>query len=175
MSWDPFDEEPEEPAHFDVAQVCLNGHVVTPASQRSPERQQRRCVKCGEATITACPECKAEIRGYYYVPGVIDLTGGYSLPSFCHDCGKAYPWTSRRLEAAKAYAQELNALTPEERVQLAVSLDELVKDTPMAQVAAGRFKRLAAKAGKEASGFFRDILVDVFSETVKKAIWGPGA
>ena len=55
-----------------------------------------------------------------------------------------------------------------------MSLDELIKDSSMAQVSAGRFKRLAAKAGKEAPGFFKDLLVDLVSETAKKAIWGPG-
>ncbi len=116
----------------------------------------------------AC-ECGTGIRGHYWVPGYAGISH-YSAPSFCHECGKPYPWTSRRLEAAKAYVQDLAALAPEERTQLAVSIDELVKDTPMAQVAAGRFKRLAAKAGKEAVSFLRDMLVDIASETAKKTM-----
>ena len=36
-----------------------------------------------------------------------------------------------------------------------------------------RFKKYAAKGGKEIGRSFRDILVEIVSETVKKSIWGP--
>ncbi len=171
MQWDLFEEE--EPAHYDVAQVCLNGHMINDACKHSPETCEDHCSRCGDPTIRACRFCNTPTRGRYFVPGVVDLSGPGTPSRFCHKCGKPYPWTSRKLEAAKAYALDLQALTPDERMQLTQSLDDLVKDTPMAQVAAGRFKRLAAKAGGEAPGFFKDILVDLVSETAKKVIWGP--
>jgi hypothetical protein len=169
MQWDPFQEE--EPSRYDVAQICLNGHIINDRCEFSPECCENYCSKCGEKTTKGCPSCDCLIRGLHSSV----IVGRIPLPRFCHKCGNPYPWTSRKLEAAKAYAQDLEALTPDERVQLALSLDQLVKDTPMAQVAAGRFKRLVAKAGGEAPGFFKEVLTHLVSETVKKAIWGPTA
>ncbi len=169
MQWGPFEEE--EPDHYDVAQFCLNGHIINDRCEFSPERCEDYCTKCGEKTIKGCPSCECLIRGLHSSV----IVGHIPLPRFCRNCGKPYPWTTRKLEAAKAYTLDLQSLTAEERMQLAVSLDDLIKDTPMAQVSASRFKRLAAKAGGEAPGFFRDMLVDLVSETVKKAIWGPAA
>jgi len=168
MEWDPFQEEDPQ---YDVAQICLNGHIINDRCEFSPEHCEDYCSKCGEKTIKGCPLCNCLIRGLHSSV----IVGQISRPRFCRKCGKPYPWTTRTLEAAKAYAHELQSLTGEERIQLALSLDDLVKDTPMAQVSAGRFKRLAAKAGGEAPGFFKDTLVDLVSETVKKAIWGPAA
>jgi len=88
------------------------------------------------------------------------------------DCGAAFPWTERRLAAPRELASDLEQLSPEERERLIDTLPDLVRDVPMTQVSAGRFKRLAAKAGVEAGGAFRDILVDVAGETAKKVIWG---
>ena len=50
------------------------------------------------------------------------------------------------------------------------SLDDIVRDTPQAIVAAPRFKRFVAKAGKAAAERLYDFLVDVSSETAKNII-----
>ena len=161
----------EEP-WYDIAQICLNGHVITSRMRSSPARSAKRCAICGEVTIAECPNCNASIRGFYHVPGVIDLAQKYRRPAFCHECGAPYPWTERRLVAAKDLAYELEALSDEERQLLAQSLDDIVRDTPKTSVAAGRFKRLVAKAGGVAAEAFKDILTDIASETAKKMIWG---
>ena len=59
----------------------------------------------------------------------------------------------------------------EEKQQLKESFPDLVRDTPRTAVAEGRFKRLTKKAGTEAVGAMRSILVDVVSEAVKKSIF----
>lgn len=46
-----------------------------------------------------------------------------------------------------------------------------VRDTPSTTVPATRIKKLIAKAGKGAAESFREILVDVLSETAKKMLW----
>ena len=46
-----------------------------------------------------------------------------------------------------------------------------MKGTPEEKIIATRFKRIARKAGKEALGGFKNILVDIVSETVKKILW----
>ena len=171
MPWQMRNRPPEDPRiQIDTAQICVNGHVITAHVHTQPEFCEEFCTRCGEQTIVACQSCKKQIRG---LPPWMMIR--YKAPAFCHACGKPYPWTSRTLEAAKAYAQDLQSLTGEERVQLALSLDDLVRDTPMAPVSANHFKRLVAKAGREAPGFFKDLLVELVSETVKKVIWGPAA
>lgn len=42
---------------------------------------------------------------------------------------------------------------------------------PLTIAAAGRFKRLAAKAGAEAADTFREVLISVLSETARRIIW----
>jgi hypothetical protein len=69
-------------------------------------------------------------------------------------------------------ADLLGELSPEEKEQLKMSLDDLVKDGPRTIVAQARFKRIVSKTGSEISAGFKDILVEIVSETVKKAIWG---
>ena len=68
-------------------------------------------------------------------------------------------------------AHELDNLNEEEKNTLEKSIDDIVRDTPRATVATGRFKRLVSKAGKEAAEGFRSLLIDLVSETVKKSIW----
>jgi hypothetical protein len=155
---------------YDVAEICLNGHVVTEMAASYPQHRKPFCPDCGSATITACPSCEANIQGYYHVTGVI---GGYRkrpAPAFCHNCGEPYPWTAARLKAAKELAHEAEGLDEEERELLASSLDDLVADTPRTQLAASRFKRLLTKMGQGGAGAMRDIVVDIASETAKKAM-----
>lgn len=78
--------------HYDVMQVCLNGHKITDSYRSSSELGQPRCDKCGEETIHECPECGSFIRGRYNVPGIADLTPGPDPKEYCHDCGEPYPW-----------------------------------------------------------------------------------
>ncbi|MDQ0999765.1 hypothetical protein QFZ28_000165 [Neobacillus niacini] len=157
---------------YDTAEICLNGHVSNEFSISYPESNKNFCDKCGEETITECPICDANIRGYLHIPGVGSLSK-FKAPSYCDNCGNPYPWTAEKLNAAKELADLLDELSPEEQEQLKKSLDDLVKDGPRTVVAQTRFKRILSKTGPEIVTGFRDILVDVVSETVKKAIWGP--
>jgi hypothetical protein len=51
---------------YDVAQVCLNGHIVNFFAGSQPERNENFCSACGERTIVQCPHCKTKIRGQYH-------------------------------------------------------------------------------------------------------------
>ncbi len=158
---------------YDVAQICLNGHVVTDRARRAPERMQKFCKNCGEPTITNCPNCNTLIRGDYQVEGVITVSGrGPTAPSFCHECGKAYPWTERKLEAAWELADELEGLSEEEKGKLKLSLNDLVRDTSKTEVAATRVKKILSKVGKESFNAMKSILLDIATEAVKKSLFG---
>lgn len=154
---------------YDLAQICLNGHIINEYAMTQPDFNAAFCKQCGASTLTACDKCSAKIQGYYHIIGVIG--GSYSLPSFCHACGKPYPWVEAKLKAAQELADEVNNLTPEETATLKRSLEDIIRDTPQTTVAATRFKRLITKAGREAAQGFRDILVDIISETAKKTLF----
>jgi hypothetical protein len=155
---------------YDVAQICLNGHVVNDSIKVSPEDSKKFCDKCGAVTITNCLKCRQEIQGYYHVPNVLGFHK-YAAPAFCYNCGSPFPWTESRLKAAKELAREIEDLSDKEKDILEQSIDEIISDSPKTTLAALRFKKLVAKAGKVAAEALRDILVDIVSETAKKTLW----
>jgi hypothetical protein len=94
-----------------------------------------------------------------------------TAPGFCINCGDPFPWTQARLQAARELALELEELEDQDRKVLEESIGELVEDTPQTMVAAVRFKKIVAKVGRSAALAFRELLVDVVSETAKKLVW----
>src|SRR4051812_45107161 len=77
--------------HYDVGQICLNGHVINSHARQYSDMNSDYCPTCGEKTITQCPSCNTPIRGMFEVPGVIDMVSRYHAPAFCYKCGKPYP------------------------------------------------------------------------------------
>lgn len=154
---------------YDTAQICLMGHIITDSSTDCPQDKMNFCDKCGASTIVACQKCNTPIRGMYRGNYGIGLD---SAPSFCHACGKPYPWTEAKIKAAQDLSDELEKLSPNDKDTLKKSIEDIIRDTPQSQVAAIRFKKLVLKAGSEAATAFRQILVDIASEAVKKQIWG---
>jgi hypothetical protein len=161
-----------EDGWWDTGQVCLNGHIVNQQVVAERDHCQAFCGTCGKPTIAACRRCRASIRGVYHVSGSY-VVETMPVLAYCLHCGRAYPWTDRRVQAAKELANELAQLKPPERELLKRSIEELLDDTPRTQLAVVRFKRLVAKAGPEAGIALREMLVNVVSEAVRRAIWGP--
>lgn len=156
---------------YDIAQICINGHVINTSVKSSPQHNMKFCNICGSSTITNCQSCKTEIRGKHYEKGIWDLTMKYLLPKFCPNCGIPYPWTAVKIKAAQKLAFELDSLTHDERKFLSESLIDIIRDTPEATKAATRVKKLIDKAGKGIKEAFKNILIDIASEAVKKIIW----
>jgi len=48
--------------------------------------------------VFKCMECSAIIRREIHNDGVSDR-GEIKPPSYCHECGKPYPWTLERIKA----------------------------------------------------------------------------
>jgi hypothetical protein len=85
---------------FEVALVCMNGHMVNDSFQSSPEFNENHCQKCGAKTTTSCPSCKALIKGDFK-SSVVVLGRATPTPTHCHNCGAAYPWKSKVEKARK--------------------------------------------------------------------------
>jgi hypothetical protein len=155
---------------YDIAQVCLEGHMVNSSTQNYPQHNRKHCAKCGEVTITACPKCNSSIQGHYYVPRVASMPHARA-PLHCHNCGEAFPWTRRRKEAAIELFLEESNLNGEEAEEVRQDIDALVRETSRSPVAASRFKKKFAKLGKATAESVRGILVEIVSESAKKMIW----
>lgn len=151
----------------DVAQICLNGHIVNASSTQLPEFNSTFCEKCGAKTIDACPSCAAPIRGAY-----LATYSKTELPAFCHACGKSFPWTDTAIEASVHLATELGHLDATEASQFEEAVNELIRESPRMPIAASRFKKLLAKVGTETAPIIRDTLTDMLSETAKKMLFG---
>jgi len=169
MAW-KFDEGE---GMYDVAQVCLNGHVTNNSTQQFPASSKKFCPKCGAATIVACADCGYPIRGDYISDAVVVMGHIYKPPAYCENCGKPYPWTEKTKAAAEQLAKQLSGLSDDEKGEITASLDDLTTDTPQSKPAALKVKTLLAKAGGEAAGMLRDLVVAVSSEAVKKVLLGP--
>jgi hypothetical protein len=157
---------------YDVAQICINGHLITSTVTTSPQRAKDFCDRCGGRTISRCEECTAPIRGAYcyYRFGRLVTDSITRIPAFCQKCGKAYPWTESKLDAARDLADQLGLDIPE-RTLLEKSIEEIIRDTPRAAAEAIKFKIIVEKTQPWALPAFKEILIGVVSESVKKLIW----
>lgn len=155
--------------YYDVALICLNGHVANEFSRAYSEHNKKFCDECGSPTIDTCPACSNSIKGEYHGDDLI--LSNYHPPAHCENCGGAFPWTIARIAAAKELARELTDLTSEEQEKLAAAVDDLVVQSPRTALAENRFKNLMRKAGTEATQAMRGIIVDVLSEAVKKSVF----
>src|SRR5262245_14976533 len=102
-------------AHYDVAQVCMNGHMVNDRSQSRREFSKDFCPVCGARTITKCASCDRAIQGALHTTSMVGgnhylgtpaheqtRTTAAVLRAYCYACGKPYPWTKAGVEAAQA-------------------------------------------------------------------------
>jgi hypothetical protein len=164
-----FEDEPVSGYYF-TAQVCMNGHATTSRLEQCPESASKFCPDCGTSTISNCPKCKANIRGDYEVPGIAVIGFGYSAPSYCFNCGAAFPWTAERIKTAEELAEEIEELSPVERQQLKDSIADLTKDTSRTELASVRYKKLMRKAGAGVASAMNKIVVAVATEGAKKLL-----
>ncbi len=145
----------------------MNGHLITDSLHLTPEHGKKYCEKCGEATISTCLVCEAEIHGRYTMFSFSEGLG-LRIPAYCHDCGNPYPWTVAKIKAAQELAEEIEGLSAGDRELFRKDIEDIAANNPRADVAATRMKRVLKGAGDAV----RNIVVDIGSETIKKVILG---
>lgn len=155
------------------ALICLNGHVINKRSETESHHNQKRCIKCGEETISQCPECNAMIKGYY-IPkdAFFESPHSFQIGMFCDECGKPYPWTVEKIQATKDLIDELDELKQEERDKLKNSIYDLLADTPRSEVAVTVFKKNIPKINKALAKTLLDMVVSIATDTIKKSLLG---
>ena len=157
--------------HYETAQICLNGHVITSGTESFGQGMQEFCDICGKRTITECPECKSSIRGKYKNPDIVDLLD-FDAPNFCFACGKPFPWTESKLDATRELIEMESKLDDKDKEILKNSLDDIITENPKTRLAATKFKLIMGKVGKETGKALLDITVDIASETAKRIVLG---
>lgn len=156
--------------HFLTAQVCANGHMITPSVELNPELKQDYCSKCGAKTITNCPHCNAPIRGELYDDDIAIIGPQPVVDSYCTNCGNPYPWTESALESTALLIQEEEELSEQLKVSLVESLPDIITETPRTNLAVVRVKKCLASAGKFTADAVRQFAIDFGCELVKKSL-----
>jgi hypothetical protein len=154
---------------YDLAQYCRAGHEITQFASSSPERRQNFCSTCGAPTISACEGCGAPLRGYYHA-----AVTGWLTPraNHCYKCGAQHPWVAEKLAAGREMIEFMEDLSPEDKVNLNRSLDDIVQGGARAELGVFRFKTLLAKVTKGGQDLLYKLAVDVASEAAKKMLTG---
>jgi hypothetical protein len=171
---------PDPPPAWDVALVCLNGHLLNDRSRGNPAGNALGCAICGAEAISACPGCRECIPGFYYAQGRPFEPAGSSsallakVPQYCQSCGRPFPWTERAMSAARAVIRELATLDQFERDQLRRSIDHIIRETPQTQVAILRIRQALARIGGETARQLREMLISVASEPIRKQLFPDG-
>lgn len=129
---------------YDAALVCANGHVVTSMLKSSPSHTRNFCEECGAETMAECPKCHHTIPGSY-IPSHVNLIYPYDPPKYCGNCGDAYPWTTRRIQALVETVQEFEEVGPEDAAKFRDNVADVVNDTPGTKPASARLKSLIGK------------------------------
>jgi len=155
---------------YHTAQVCLNGHCITDRADEYPELRADFCSKCGAITIMHCQHCNSPIRGDYEVPNVCVLGRKYNPPLFCHACGKHFPWTSAKIQAAQELSEEVDELSATEKGILKENLPKISTDTPMSEPAAAKIAKVLKKISSPVGVTLQKLIVEIASETAKKAM-----
>lgn len=150
------------------ATICLNGHTLSSfEAEYAPF-----CSRCGQPSISECGKCSSSIKGQYLTPGVVDLTSRYTPPPYCDQCGSPFPWTETLINNAVELVALDDNLDDEVKEILKNALPDLIFETPSTPVATAKYKKYIPSATKYIQDELRNLLVDVVSEAIKKALWG---
>ena len=95
----------------------------------------------------------------------------YTPPNFCFKCGKPFPWTAARIEAAKDLAGEIDELTAEERDTLKGLIPDLAADTPKTELAAHRYKKILGKISDGAQEVVTSVVTKIATEAAKEILF----
>jgi len=140
---------------------------VTMWAESHPEKKQDHCIQCGAATVMACSHCEEPIRGYLH--GSALHSGLCVPPSFCHKCGKPYPWMEDRLQTAKELLDHEDKLSLDDRERLWGLLKYVMSDpkSDLAQAKKKLFEIGIDKARSATREFLLDFLAKYSAEMSK--------
>jgi hypothetical protein len=149
---------------YDVALICMNGHVINTMSFEYPVNNTKFCKECGANTIRNCPHCKSQIQG--------SIDNGFfhefELPKYCHNCGESYPWTETKLKALEETISLMDELSIDEKQELMSSAKNITTNNPRSSLSALKIKKLSSKIGKELWSVAKEIIIGIGTEASLK-------
>lgn len=151
--------------YYEKATICLNGHVISYRHMK----YSKHCKKCGEETISLCSNCNNYIQGGYYIRD-FGIAGGYTRPSYCHACGKPYPWTTKILDNAVELISLDDDLPKNHKEVIKLALPDLLVESPTTPVAVAKYKKYISSAQGFVKDGLKNLMIDVVTETVKKSL-----
>jgi hypothetical protein len=96
------------------AAICEGGHLQKSTLENQEKYEKKFCTQCSAKIIDNCCSCDTPILGGYvyqkwvsgnYLTGENQYRevkeGVVSIPNYCHECGKPYPWTQKFLSEYK--------------------------------------------------------------------------
>lgn len=157
--------------YYDVAQVCLSGHVINDRARGRSEHNKKYCDKCGEKTITSCQDCGKNIRGdMAESPVYTDYTA--PAPNYCIECGKSYPWTQRKYEAFRELVNS-SSQNQDYKTVLLDGITHIMHDTPETEVACVKFSKIIPKL-KQYKQPLVSSLSNIATDSAKELLVGLG-
>jgi hypothetical protein len=93
------------------------------------------------------------------------------IPKFCHECGKPYPWTERKMDEVYKLIDKNKKLNSSEKEVLKKLIWEIVIESPKKDLAIEEAKRPLQKMGDEAVKLLKSLLIDLLSEVVKRQLF----
>lgn len=150
----------------DFALICKNGHMVNSSVTKDKEYNVDFCEECGAKTIKWCENCKTMISGTKYIDDIAIFTP--EVPKYCGGCGKPYPWTQAKLESVNELVDLMDELDEKEKDILKQSAVEISTNNPKTEVGVLKIKKYLSKLGSVAADTFKEVIVQVASETAIK-------
>lgn len=147
------------------------GHLRNSDLEKHLAKNEKACSICGSHVISACPVCKAPLRGAYYARKPMygsanyDIWSGTSskapiigytdqriahdvnIPAYCHNCGEPYPWTVARLQAFETIVDSLDDVSPELKTKLKEFFPDIITQTPRSELAVIFLEKALKAAG----------------------------
>ncbi|HEX4096622.1 MAG TPA: DUF2321 domain-containing protein, partial [Caulobacteraceae bacterium] len=120
--------------------------------------------------IDTCAECNAAIPGYYHSDVI--AVANTPTPSYCIQCGTAYPWRAAAIENLQELLRE-GGLEADDIAAAERAIPDVIQETPKTESATIKLGRVLQKMGKPAYDVAIQVLSDLASETAKKTLGLP--
>ncbi len=150
----------------------MNGHVFAWLTDAS--LTPKHCAKCGEAVITACPQCNAPL------PGDGEMLKWVPYHAYCWQCGNAYPWRAddiNRVKRSLAEHAEVQHWDDAVKARADQLVDDIAADRAVPSGVNAALEWLREHGAEQAGPIILDA-IDRFAETkLKQALRSdyPGA
>ena len=158
-------------SYYETAQICKNGHVITDDYDGSPDMAKPFCSECGAPTIIECESCGAKIQGRVHIDSVISSRKLERAPSYCFNCGTAFPWTQSNIEAVHELLDIDEKLSDADRGTMRQILPDLLAQTPKTQLAVVKARAIMKNMDDATYGAIKEIIGGFATETVRKALF----